>query len=533
MRWQFLVSIASVAAHSLARSLDGESVSAAQIAEPDGMGRRFLNAQTRKYLLNGKGIPDVDFDIGEAYAGQMSITPDANGTDKFFFWFQPSTNPAAAKEIVIWLNGGPGCSSLEGLLQENGPFSWQYGTFKPVQNPWSWNRLTNMLWVEQPINTGFSTGKVTATSEEDLSRQFLGFFRNFVETFSMQGFKVYITGESYAGMYCPYIASAMIDAKDTTHFNLKGMMVYDPEFVDGRVGEINLVPFVEHNRNLMPLNDSFIQAIHETDRKCGYADAREKYLTYPARGLLPDPLPGVDPKTGQPLPGCGDYELSNLIQNAATAVNPCFDIYQIATTCPVLWDVLGFPGSFNYLPKGASIYFNRPDVKKAINAPLDRNWSSCSTTSVFVDYDTSPWSSASIFGKVIDATKNVIIGHGTLDFLFTTNTTLMAIQNMTFGGKLGFEKRPHEPFYVPYHQRGADASIAGAGVFGTAHTERGLTYVGVSLAGHMVPQYAPSAAYRHVEFLLGRVDSLNSTKPFTTDPFVAQSKDPLGEGTAS
>lgn len=160
----------------------------------------------------------------------MSITPDANGTDQFFFWFQPSTNPAAAKEIVIWLNGGvssvacrfkdhqhthihtytqciyianfqlpqPGCSSLEGLLQENGPFSWQYGTFKPVQNPWSWNRLTNMLWVEQPINTGFSTGKVTATSEEDVARQFLGFFRNFVETFSMQGFKVYITGESYA-----------------------------------------------------------------------------------------------------------------------------------------------------------------------------------------------------------------------------------------------------------------------------------------------------------------------------------------------
>lgn len=55
-----------------------------------------------------------------------------------------------------------------------------------------------MLWVEQPINTGFSTGKVTATSEEDAARQFLGFFRNFVETFSMQGFKVYITGESYA-----------------------------------------------------------------------------------------------------------------------------------------------------------------------------------------------------------------------------------------------------------------------------------------------------------------------------------------------
>lgn len=55
-----------------------------------------------------------------------------------------------------------------------------------------------MLWVEQPIGTGFSTGKVTATSEEDVAKQFMGFFKNFVETFSMQGYSVYITGESYA-----------------------------------------------------------------------------------------------------------------------------------------------------------------------------------------------------------------------------------------------------------------------------------------------------------------------------------------------
>ncbi|KAG6016601.1 hypothetical protein E4U54_000994 [Claviceps lovelessii] len=444
----------------------------------------------------------------------MSITNDVNGPDKFFFWFQPSPNPAAKKEILIWLNGG-------------------YGTFKPVANPWSWHHLTNVLWVEQPLNTGFSTGTVTATDEEDVARQFLGFFKNFVQAFSMQGYKVYITGESYAGMYCPYIANAMLDANDPVHFNMKGMILYDPAMVDYRLGEVNVVPFVDHHRNLFPLNDSFVQAIHETDRKCGYAHLRDKYLTWPPSGLLPDTLPGVDAKTGKPLPGCGDFELTGVIQKAVMEVNPCFDMYQIATTCPVLWDVLGFPGSFDYLPKGASIYFNRPDVKRAIHAPLDRQWSSCSKTPVFVnDSDNSPWSSTTVLGKVIDRTENVLIGHGALDYIFVANTTLMAIQNMTFGGKLGFETMPHEPFYVPYHRREADGSLTGAGVFGTAHTERGLTYVGVSLAGHMVPQYAPSAAFRHVEFMLGRVDSLNSTKPFSTEPHVAQSRGPLGAGTA-
>ncbi|KAG5928604.1 hypothetical protein E4U42_000318 [Claviceps africana] len=499
-------------------------------ARNEPVASRFRSDKTRKYLLDGKAIPDVDFDIGEAYAGQMSISDDPNGPDKFFFWFQPSPNPAADKEILIWLNGGPGCSSLEGLIQENGPFSWQYGTFKPVPNPWAWHHLTNVLWVEQPVTTGFSTGTVTATDEEDLARQFLGFFKNFVQTFSTQGYKVYITGESYAGMYCPFIASAMLDAHDKTHFNLKGMMVYDPAMADWRLGDVNVVPFVDHNRNLFPFNDSFVQAIHEADRKCGYADVRDKFLTWPARGHLPNVLPGADPKTGDSLPEC---HLQRAIQEAATDINPCFDTYQVATTCPLLWDVLGFPGSFDYLPKGASVYFDRPDVKKAIHAPVDRKWASCSDNSVFVNgSDNSDWAITKVLGKVIDATKNVIIGHGALDYILLANGTLLAIQNTTFGGKLGFDTRPHEPFYVPYHTRGEDGSLAGAGVFGTAHTERGLTYVSVALAGHMVPQYAPSAAFRHLEFLLGRIDSLQSKKPFTTDPQTAQPKAPLGGGTA-
>ncbi|KAJ6441609.1 40S ribosomal protein S19 [Purpureocillium lavendulum] len=494
--------------------------------------KQFANSNTTKYAINGTGIPDVDFDIGEAYAGQMSISEDLNGPDKFYFWFQPSPNPAAKKEIVIWLNGGPGCSSLEGFLQENGPFLWQYGTYKPVPNPWGWHHLTNMLWVEQPINTGFSTGNVTAKNEEDVAKQFMGFFKNFIKTFSMQGYKVYITGESYAGMYCPYIASAMLDAKDTTHFNMKGMIIYDPSIGPDRLSDINAVAFADYHHNLFPFNESFTRHIHDVDRKCGYADLRSKYLTYPPKGPLPNPLPGIDPKSGKPKPGCETGTMMNTIQAAVTDLNPCFDVYQVATTCPLLWDVLGFPGSFDYLPKGASIYFDRPDVKKAINAPVDRKWAECGGP-VFVDPgDQSPPSSNTVLGGVIDRTKNVIIGHGALDFILLANGTLMSIQNMTWGGRMGFQRKPVEPFYVPYHTRGEDATIAASGVFGTTHTERGLTYVGVALTGHMVPQYAPSAAFRHVEVMLGRVKSLSSRDPFTTDSKFPQPDGPLGKGTA-
>lgn len=100
-----------------------------------------------EFAVNGSAIPDVDFDIGESYAGLLPISSKANETRELYFWYFPSTNPLAEDEITIWLNGGPGCSSLEGLLQENGPFLWQYGTFAPVPNPW-----VRTLWSASPVS---------------------------------------------------------------------------------------------------------------------------------------------------------------------------------------------------------------------------------------------------------------------------------------------------------------------------------------------------------------------------------------------
>lgn len=156
--------------------------------------------QTKKFKVDGTKIPDVDFDIGESYAGVLPIS-DQKNVSELYFWFFPSENELAGDEILIWLNGGPGCSSLEGLLQENGPFLWQYGTYKPVKNPYTWVNLTNVVWVEQPAGTGFSQKKGTpsATNEIEVAEQFLGFWKNFMETFALQGRKVYIAGESYAG----------------------------------------------------------------------------------------------------------------------------------------------------------------------------------------------------------------------------------------------------------------------------------------------------------------------------------------------
>lgn len=60
-----------------------------------------------------------------------------------------------------------------------------------------------MLWVEQPVTTGFSTGTANATSEVDIAEDFVSWFKNWQRIFGIQNYKIYVTGESYAGRYVP------------------------------------------------------------------------------------------------------------------------------------------------------------------------------------------------------------------------------------------------------------------------------------------------------------------------------------------
>ncbi|KAB5559740.1 serine carboxypeptidase [Coniochaeta sp. 2T2.1] len=486
-----------------------------------------ISTRKLKFTVNGSAIPEVNFDAGESYAGQLPIGGDSDG--KLYFWFWPTTNPDQPKEILIWLNGGPGCSSLEGFLQENGPIQWQSGTYKPVANPWSYHHITNVVWIEQPVGTGFSTGTVTAHNEDEVAQQFMGFWKNFIDTFSMQGYKVYVTGESYAGMYVPYISSNMLDANDTTNFNVKGMHIYDPSIVDYMVA--TTIPtnyFVQSWSNVFPFNDTTKAQLSNISATCGFDDYMDKYLTFPPAGPQPG-LPAGYHANGSRIRGCG---ADDLVYYASTELNPGWNIYQVTQLLPLPEDVLGFPYSDFYTPPGLEIYFNRTDVKKAINAPLDVDWAICADDDVFVDgNDDSDPSSWRVIPSVIDRTQNVMISHGLNDFVLVANGTLLAIQNMTWGGKLGFQERPSSPLFVPHHPNPDLATTSGQGVLGTTHSERGLTWSLVTLTGHMVPSWQPAVAYRQVEFLLGRVDSLSSTKPLSNYANATQpSADSLGLG---
>ena len=217
--------------------------------------------------------------------------------------------------------------------------------------------------------TGYSIGTPTATNEVEIAHHFLDFFKNFENTFNIKQFKIYVTGESYAGRYVPYIASAMLDEDDTELFDVQGALMYDPcigdwDFVQQ---EVPVAPFARANNNVMGYNATFLSKIEELHQSCGYANYIETYLKFPPTEQQPAKF------FNSSSPQDAECALWEMLDAAAFSINPCFNVYAVNDGCPLPWDVLEHPTQFDYTPIGTEPCPNRTDVKKAMHAP-DLDW---------------------------------------------------------------------------------------------------------------------------------------------------------------
>lgn len=144
------------------------------------------------------------------------------------------------------------------------------------------------MWVEQPVGVGFTQGVPDISDEIGLTKEFMGFFKNFIDAFGMHGWDIYLTGESYAGYYVPYIADGFVNASDSTYFNLKGVAINDPIIGDStNQQETVIVAYADYWQKLMYLNETFMNTMREEAAACGYTTYLEKYLTFPPPGPLP------------------------------------------------------------------------------------------------------------------------------------------------------------------------------------------------------------------------------------------------------
>lgn len=146
---------------------------------------------------------DLSFGL---YSGYVPI----DGTQKKLHYMAAlsKTDPKNSPNI-IWFNGGPGCSSMLGLLQEHGPYAWEDGAPGFTVNKYSWNNEANMFYIESPANVGFSVCPDLKecqwddeNSADDNKVAILNLLQKFPEIMNND---VYISGESYGGIYVPKV----------------------------------------------------------------------------------------------------------------------------------------------------------------------------------------------------------------------------------------------------------------------------------------------------------------------------------------
>lgn len=179
------------------------------------------------------------------YAGALPSTNYvAEANHNLFYWLFRDPTRAPSSQFVIWINGGPGATSMFGLFAENGPLRVERigaGTGPDdfiigLNQGGSWADVGDVLYIDQPVGTGFSFTADTdakqtyVTSMGQAGDEFLTFLRNFVAMYPEYGKAsrpATISGESYAGKYIPYFATRLMkDGKDI--LDLQNVLIGNP-----------------------------------------------------------------------------------------------------------------------------------------------------------------------------------------------------------------------------------------------------------------------------------------------------------------
>ena len=141
------------------------------------------------------------------FSGYINL-PD---TEKYIhYWLVESEMDVELAPLVFWTNGGPGCSGLIGFMTEQGPFRPNIdGNLE--KNPYAWNKIANMVFLEQPVGVGFSYSNNEddyRIGDEQSAKDNLATIIGFLDKFPhFENSRLFITSESYGGHYMPTLAN--------------------------------------------------------------------------------------------------------------------------------------------------------------------------------------------------------------------------------------------------------------------------------------------------------------------------------------
>ncbi|KAH9602124.1 hypothetical protein KSS87_021054 [Heliosperma pusillum] len=431
------------------------------------------NCDHEDLVINLPGQPKVDF---RHYAGYVTVNEE-KGRALFYWFFEASTQPQD-KPLVLWLNGGPGCSSVGyGATQEIGPFLVSTNGSGLTFNPYAWNREANILFLESPVGVGFSytnTSKdfdnigdhFTANDAyELLNKWFLKFpaYRNHA---------FYIAGESYAGKYIPELAEVIHDKNNdnSSKIDLKGILMGNPETCDSE----DWRGMVDYAWSHAVVSDETHGLIRES---CNFSSN--------TTWSNPECTKGVNEVLRQ-YKEIDIYSLytSVCIANSTNASGSSME-FMFKSTSNMMPRIMG--GYDPCLDDYARAYYNRPDVQIALHVSDGlqlRNWSICNST-LFSHWADSKPSVLPIYKKLIAAGLRIWVYSGDTDGRVPVLSTRYSLN------ALGL---PITKPWTPWYQ---DRQVSG-----WYQEYKGLTFATFRGAGHAVPIFKPSSSLTLFSYFL-------------------------------
>ncbi|KAH9886783.1 alpha/beta-hydrolase [Xylariomycetidae sp. FL2044] len=349
---------------------------------------------------------------------------------ELFFWFVESRRDPLTDPTILWMNGGPGSSSLPGLFSEIGPCE-QDGDNSTIVNAHSWANFANLLFLDQPAGAGLSrvVGDASPTTLGEASVDFNTFLSDFTRRFPQyfQG-DFYVAAESFAGHYASRFISDIVSKQlsgvpDAPLLRVNGIVLVDA-VVDGistYIGQFDLFCTDEYQQivrfnasvcaemaDAVPEAEDLLQLCQETlnatDCQLAQEFARAEIAAYFDAEVAAEKYSPYDLRLGCELPDLhciprymfdSEPYLSQAGIQKVLGIDPPQPYEAINFTLNSMWSA--HPSAEIYIPttQNVSWLLDEGDVRfLVINGVYD---ASISTPGMFREFDVLPWSQQDAF----------------------------------------------------------------------------------------------------------------------------------------
>ncbi|KAJ1307942.1 hypothetical protein OPQ81_002019 [Rhizoctonia solani] len=430
-----------------------------------------------------KRVKDFCDPTVKVYSGYLDV--DYGAKHLFFYFFESRSDPDS-DPVLMWINGGPGCSSSLGLFMELGPCSirgpLQSSSNGTEWNPYSWNNKANLFFLDQiylggssiviRVGVGFSYadyGETISTTEE-AAKNVQAFVTIFFETFSkFKGREFHMSGESYGGRYLPVFASEIVDQNSRAEpggfepINLKSVLIGNgltdfktmwEGYYDIQCKNLSVVPF-QDIKTCVNMKQQLHRCLKMYQKDC--VEQTDPVGCSLAAGFCSSALEGPYFLTGR-----NPYDMTQPCKREELANSLCYPV-----------------------TKHINTFLDLPETRKALGVhPSIGNYTGCSNEvgerfSASLDhFHSNQWYIAGLLERGI----RVLIYVGTYDWICNWVGNQKWVLALDWTGSAEFTAQKDRDWVV-------DGQVAGF-----TRSANGLTFATVNAAGHMVPYDKPKEA---------------------------------------